>query len=303
MVFSEEFHIAFINKELLMGYSNLKWGVILALSLSINVTNLSSALGSEEPPISPDAKPAITGKEIVTKSENINPGSDQRSKLTFHFKEKDGSERKMVMQRFWKNYRGENGVDSKVMIFQEYPPESKGSGFMGWFYRSGPKKSESWLYIPVLRKVIQLPESNNDEAFQGSDLRPGDMAVRNVEEDSHTYLGEETIDGKGYYVVESVPKAKDPFYKYGKVVKWISKDLFLKDRVDYYDESGKLFKKQTIAWSKIKDAWIWSKVDTQNVQTGVETHLDVSEIRIDTGLQDSHYSERSLKGGPASITP
>ncbi|MBI1824617.1 MAG: outer membrane lipoprotein-sorting protein [Nitrospirae bacterium] len=286
-----------------MGYSNLKWGIFLAFIFSTNLAHIPPATGAEEPPFTAEVKPGITGKEIVTKSENINPGSDQRSKLTFHFKEKDGSERKMVMQRYWKNYRGENGVDSKVMIFQEYPPESKGSGFMGWFYRSGPKKSESWLYIPVLRKVIQLPESNNDEAFQGSDLRPGDMAVRNVEEDTHTFLGEETIDGKGYYVVESVPKTKDPFYKYGKVVKWISKDLFLKDRVDYYDESGKLFKKQTIAWSKIKDAWIWSKVDTQNVQTGVETHLDVSEIRIDTGLLDSHYSDRSLKGGPPSITP
>lgn len=279
------------------------WGFLFVFFLSMNLSNIPPAAAAEESPLPADAKPGITGKEIVTKSENINPGSDQRSKLTFHFKEKDGSERKMVMQRFWKNYRGENGVDSKVMIFQEYPPESKGSGFMGWFYRSGLKKSESWLYIPVLRKVVQLPESNNDEAFQGSDLRPGDMAVRNVEDDTHTYLGDETLDGKSYYVVESVPKTKDPLYKYGKVIKWISKDSFLKERIDYYDETGKLFKKQTITWSKIKDAWIWSQVDTQNVQTGVKTHLDVSDIKIDTGLQDAHYSERSLKGGPASITP
>ena len=255
-----------------------------------------------DPALPPDLNSGITGKEIVTKSENINPGSDQSSKLTFHFREKDGSERKMVMLRFWKNYRGENGLDSKVMIFQEYPPESRGSGFMGWFYRAGPKKSESWLYIPVLRKVIQLPDSNNDEAFQGSDLRPGDMAVRSVDEDVHTFIGEEKIDDREHYIVESVPKVKDPLYKYGRVVKWISKDLFLKDRVEYFDESGKLFKTQVIKWSKMKDAWVWSRVETRNVQTGVETTLDVSDIRIDSGLQDAIYSDRSLKGGAASVT-
>ncbi|MBI1822021.1 MAG: outer membrane lipoprotein-sorting protein [Nitrospirae bacterium] len=251
--------------------------------------------------LSPESKDGITGKEIMIKAEGINPGSDQRSKLTFHFKEKDGSERKMVMQRFWKNYHGENGIDSKVVIFQEYPPETKGSGFMGWFYKTGPKKSESWLYIPILRKVIQLPETSNDEAFQGSDLRPGDMATRNVDQDTHAYLGDETVDGKNYYMVESVPREKDPFYKYGKVVKWISKDSFLKERVDYYDETGKIFKKQTISWKKIKDAWVWDKVTTFNVQTGVETNLDVSDIKIDTGLQDSQYTERTLKGGIASF--
>ncbi|MHB8482564.1 MAG: outer membrane lipoprotein-sorting protein [Nitrospiria bacterium] len=261
-----------------------------------------SSIGyAEDPLLSFDTKGGITGKEIITKSDSINPGSDQRSKLTFRFKEKDGSERKMVMQRFWKNYNGKNGIDSKVIIFQEYPPETKGSGFMGWFYNSGPKKSESWLYIPILRKVIQLPESSNDEAFQGSDLRPGDMAIRNVDQDTHTYLGEETVNGKSYYVVESVPKEKDPFYQYGKVVKWISKETFLKERVDYYDETGKLFKKQTISWKKNKDAWVWEKVTTFNVQTGVETNLDVSDVKIDTGLQDSQYTERNLKGGIASF--
>jgi hypothetical protein len=279
----------------------VKRGVVSGFMAAVFVVTFSMKGLAEESAEGPELKEGITGREIINKAENINPGSDQRSKLTFHFKEKDGSERKMIMQRFWKNYRGENGVDSKVMIFQEYPPESKGSGFMGWFYRTGPKKSEAWLYIPVLRKVIQLPDSNNDEAFQGSDLRPGDMAVRNVEEDTHTFLGEETLDGKSYYMVESVPKKKDPLYQYGKVVKWISKDLFLKDKVDFYDETGKLFKKQTISWKKQDNAWVWDKVTTVNVQTGVETHLDVSDIKIDTGIQDSHYSERNLKGGPASF--
>ena len=246
-------------------------------------------------------KQGISGREIVTKSENINPGSDQRSRLKFHFKEKDGSERKMVMQRFWKNYRGEKGVDSKVMIFQEYPPETKGSGFLGWFYKSGPKKTESWLYIPILRKVIQLPETSNDEAFQGSDLRPGDMMSRPVDADTHTFMGEETVEGKSFYVVESVPRDQDPMYKYGKVVKWIAKDSFLKSRLDYYDESGKLFKKQWVTWKQNKDAWVWEKVKTINAQTGVEINLDVADVQINTGLEDAQFTERTLKSGPSAI--
>lgn len=259
------------------------------------------AMAAENTGEAGNEKTGISGKEIVTRTENINPGSDLRARLIFHIKEKDGHERKMTMLRFWKNYHGEAGLDSKVMIFQEYPPETRGSGFLGWFYRNGPKKSDSWLYIPILRKVIQLPEANNDEAFQGSDLHPGDMMARDVEVDSHTFMGEEKIDGKNYYIVESVPRQKDPFYKYAKVVKWISKETFLKERLDYYDESGKFLKRQWISWKAIKDAWVWDKVKTNNAQTGVEIVLDVTEALINTGLEDSQFTERSLKSGPSSV--
>ncbi|MFI5303681.1 MAG: outer membrane lipoprotein-sorting protein [Nitrospiria bacterium] len=237
------------------------------------------------------------GTYIISEANKVYGGKDQQSKLTFIIKEGNGEERKLIMRRAWKNYNGEKGIDSKVLIFQEYPPETNGSSFMGWFYRPGSgKKNEAWLFIPLLKKIEQLPDANNrDEAFQDSDIKPSDMMVRPINLDDHLFLREETISNKIYEVVESTPKEKDPSYPYSKVQSWISKDQHLKEKMDYYDYEGRLQKRQLISWKKVKNASIWEKVVTSNVISSNVTTLNISDIKIDSGLEDSYFSQRTMK--------
>jgi hypothetical protein len=110
-------------------------------------------------------------------------------------------------------------------------------------------------------------------------------------------LKEEVIESRSYYVIGSDPKKPDPSYPYSKVVKWITKDDFLKERLQYYDLDGNLFKEQIITWKKIKEAWVWEKVVTTNVQTKVQTFLTISDIKVDTGLPEDLFTERSMRRG------
>src|ERR1700693_2232458 len=239
------------------------------------------------------------GKEVIARSLNVYGGDDQQSKLTFLIQDGEGEERKLVMRRAWKNFKGKNGIDPKVVIFQEYPPETSGSSFMGWFYRPGSgKKNEAWLYIPMLKKIEQLPDTENrDESFQDSDIKPSDMMARPLDLDSHRFLREETFSRKVYYVVESVPRHKDPSYPYGKAQLWISKDQNLKERVDYFDLENTLVKKQTITWKKVKNAWIWEKVLASSAVRPNTTTLNISEIKVDSGLKDDYFSQKTMKEG------
>jgi hypothetical protein len=115
---------------------------------------LISAIGIFVPAGALASDEADKGSQFIAESNKVYGGKDQQSKLTFIIKESEGEERKLIMRRAWKNYNGEKGIDSKVIIFQEYPPETNGSSFMGWFYRpSSGKKNEAWLYIPLLKKI------------------------------------------------------------------------------------------------------------------------------------------------------
>jgi outer membrane lipoprotein-sorting protein len=250
-----------------------------------------TTLGQEDP---------LTAGEIVEKAEKF-PGNDQRSKITFKIREKDGTERKLVSVRFWKNYQGKNGLDSKTLIFNEYPPDQRGSAFMSWSYRAeAGKPDEQWIYIPFIRKVTRIP-GKGDESFQGSDLKASDMTPREVNLDRHSLVREETIENKDYYVIKSSPKQNDPNYPYSKVVKWITKDNFLKERLDYYDENEILVKKQHISWKQVGKVWVWEKVVMTNSVNSNQTVLTFSDIRIGTGLSDNLFSERSMKAGLAKI--
>ncbi len=244
------------------------------------------------------SRASILASDIVQKSEDVYPGKDQTAKLTFTIKESGGGERKSVLRRYWKNYRGQSGMDFKVIVFNEYPPDAKGSSFMLWAYdpHSG-KPADRWLYIPILNKVNKLVNTVADAGIASSDLQPGDMVSRPVERDEHRFIGEEVVGNRTYYVIESTPKQPDPSYPYGKLVKWITKDTFLKERIDYYDLQGKLLKTQVTTWKPIKDAWVWEKVVITNAQTAVETYLSINDIRTNIGLEDSFFTERSMKQG------
>jgi hypothetical protein len=168
---------------------------------------------------------------------------------------------------------------------------------MGWFFRQGSgKKNEAWLYIPLLKKIEQLPDADNrDESFQDSDIKPSDMMIRPVSLDTHRFLREETISNRVYDVVESIPREKDPSFPYSKVESWISKEEHLKEKVDYFDYDGRLLKRQLISWKKIKDAWVWEKVVTSNLIRKNVTTLNISDIKIDTGLHDAYFSQQTMK--------
>lgn len=247
--------------------------------------------------MSPSLGWALTADEIATKSEEVYPGSDQQSKLTFIIRDPDGSERKVILRRYWKNLKADKELESKVLVFHEYPPDSKGTAFMVWSYKMSTSKPEDlWLYLPLLRKVQKVPE-HPDEIFSGANLRPADMIPRAPELDRHKLLKEETIENQAYYVVESTPKENTPNYPYGKLVKWITKDHFLKERIDYYDRSGSLLKKQITTWKKIANTWIWEKVILTNVQNHVQTTLSISDTEINKGLTEDLFSERTMKLG------
>lgn len=203
----------------------------------------------------------------------------------------------MVLRRYWKNYPEDPRLDSKVLVFYEYPPESRGTAFMVWTYKvSTGKPEDMWLYLPLLRKVQKVPV-HPDEIFSGANLRPADMLPRPPELDSHRLLREETIENQAYYVIESVPKRFSPHYPYSKVIKWISKDRLLKERIDYFDRKGHPLKRQIITWKRVGKAWTWEKVILENLQNGVQTRLSISEIRINTGIPDRIFTRRTMQSG------
>lgn len=266
-----------------------KYKLFLGIGMFIFVLMLSGILPSS-------GYGEMTAEQIVEKAEGVYAGQDQQSKLTFTIRETDGAERKVVLRRYWKNY-DDTAIDSKVLVFHEYPPDAKGTAFMVWTYKASAHKPEDmWIYLPILRKVQKLPE-HPDEIFSGANLKPADMVRRDATLDKHKLLREETIENQQYYVIESTPKERNSTYNYGKVVRWIKKNNFLKERVHYYSEDGTLLKTQDINWKHVKNASVWEKVVIKNVKTGVQTILSISDVEIDKGLDDKAFSERTMNAG------
>ncbi len=242
----------------------------------------------------------ITGEEVVRKCYYKYQGEDQKSKLVIILRDKNGKEKKTVNTRVWKSYHGENAIDDKMILFTEFPPDAKGMAFMRWGYTpESKKKDDLWIYLPVLRKVRRISARDIDDRFMGSDLTYSDVSIRPLEKDEHKFIKMDTIENQEYFVVESIPKEKNPFYQ--KRVTWFKKekewDNCVEARVDYYDRKGDSLKRLLVEWQKVNNAWVWKKVFVENFQTSHTTTFEITDVEINTGLPDRLFTERSLKQG------
>lgn len=240
-------------------------------------------------------KSAPTGLEIMKKARDLYLAQDQISTVTLTLREKGGAERKIVTRRLWKNYQGEEGLDSKTLFWTEFPPDNRGTGFLIWDYAIEGKPDDLWLYLPSLRQSRRMTTRDQDDAFMGSDLTFADMGQRRLDEDDHKLLGEESYQKTPCYVVESIPKEGNSIYS--KRISWVSKKDWLTLKVDYYDRKGDLLKTRTIVWQEKEGFHVYRESVVRNVQTGHSTVFAISDLKVNNGLRDEEFSERNLRRG------
>jgi len=242
-----------------------------------------------------------SGEEIVQQCDlNTDIGKDTRTTLTVTLKDADGGEQKHIYKRYWLDYKGKDQIVDKMMLFTEFPPADVGTAFMRWGFVPGAgKNAEQWLYLPSLKSMKKVSVRDPGDSFLGSDLTYEDISYRGLDEDSHKLLREEKIDGKDYYVVESVPREKDPLY--GKKIEWYGKAADWADcnkrRVEYYDTRSSLIKTQLLTWQKVGDAWLWDEVRVNNVRTGHSSLFKITKPEVNVGLEDDMFSEQVMRRG------
>ncbi|MBI1820690.1 MAG: outer membrane lipoprotein-sorting protein [Nitrospirae bacterium] len=239
--------------------------------------------------------PIMDGLEVMKKKNEAYLANDQINTVTLRLFTKEGDEKKIVTKRYWKNFAGKEGMATKTLFFTDWPPDAKGTGFLIWNYSTAGKTDDLWLYLPSLRQTRHVSSRGQDDAFMGSDLTFGDMGQRRLEEDDHKLLREEACGDETCYVVESVSKEKEGVYS--KKVHWITQKDFRTMKTEYYDRKGDLLKTQTIEWQEISKHKAWKLSTVINVQTGHKTIFEISDLKINPGLSNDIFTERTLKTG------
>ena len=241
------------------------------------------------------AKEEMSGLDIVKKWDGRPEGKDLSTRANFTLINNRGQERVRQTRRYWMDMEGKDGFDEKTIIFFDKPTDVKGTSLLNWSYKETGKDDDQWLYLPALRKIKRIASADKEKAFMGSDLTFDDMGDRQVEEDTHGLVKVEEYNGKPCYVIEMVPKEKD--YMYSKKLKWIDKTEFIDYRTDFFDRQGRFLKRQTIDWKKIGDIWVVTKMVVKNDQTGHSTVVEITDIKLNTGLSEGQFTQKEMESG------
>lgn len=235
----------------------------------------------------------LTGREIAEKVHNRPDGDTRYCEMSLTLVNKNGSKRVRELKSFAKDY----GKDRKTIMFFLYSGDVKGTGFLTWEYDQIDHDDDKWLYLPAMKKTRRISgSSSKTDYFMGTDFTYDDMGHRNTDEDTHTLLREETIDGQACWVLQSVPNTTGEIYT--RRVSWIRKDCLIPVRVEYYDKLDKLHRLLVCTDVKQIDGfWTIGQMNMKNVQTNHETNLVFKAYKYDQPVNDNIFTVNQLEKG------
>jgi hypothetical protein len=159
-------------------------------------------------------------------------------------------------------------------------------------------KSDQWIFLPALGKVRRIASSESGGSFMGTDFSYDDMSLmdRDVAEDTHTVLREETLNGAACYVIESVPKDKD--FQYSKTVSWIDKSNYRTYKQELYNKRGAVEKlMEMLGYKDVqgRDTPTQTKVSTLAAGTSTTIYMDI--VKYDDPIPEGVFTTAYLETG------
>ena len=234
----------------------------------------------------------MSGQEIMENVYYRPTGRDVQSELTMTLINSRGDQRERQIKQFIKDFGDE---EKKIMFFLS-PADVRDTSFMNWSFDQEGRDDDQWIYLPALKRVKRISSDSKSDYFMGSDFTYDDLGDRHPSKDDHRLLREEPLNGESCYVVESVPK--DPDYMYSKTVSWIVKDKWIGLKREFYDEDGDLLKVLTVkSYDEIDGYWVLLHFEMHDVQKDHTTRMQLENVQIEKGIDDSYFSERMMKRG------
>jgi type II secretory pathway pseudopilin PulG len=157
--------------------------LLAAFTLSVNAQDASAQSAG-----------AQSANAIMERAKSQNDAVTISSRSRMVITAKDGATSDRVIDQYSKD--DARGNDRAVIVFQS-PATVRGTRFLMMDNASGG--SDRWIFLPGVGKVRRIAASESGGNFMGTDFSYEDMSMmsREVDEDTHTVLREETITVDG----------------------------------------------------------------------------------------------------------
>ena len=182
--------------------------------------------------------------------------------------------------------------DKSLFVFDN-PGDVRGTAFLVHAHRADA--DDQWIYLPALRRVKRINSANRSGSFMGSEFAYEDMTPPEVEKFTYRYVRDEPCGESTCTVTERVPV--DQRSNYRRQVVWRDKDELRTRMVEYYDRKDDHLKTLNLSnYTQYLDRyWRAGEMEMVNHLTGKSTVLTWTDYEFGTGLEDSDFTQTSLR--------
>ncbi len=217
-------------------------------------------------------------------------GDDGVSEVVMKIVDKRGRERvrEFIMLRLDESDGGNQ------MFFTYFKRPSDVSRITFMVHKKPDGNDARWIYLPSVDLIKPISADDKNSSFFGSDFTYEDVSGRHWSEDNHTLLYDSTINGKGVYVIESIPI--ESYKGFARRVSYIDKESMLPLREDYFDKKDKLARRFLAEQIEDIDGIMTiSRRSMENVRKGRKTSVEFTKISYNQGITADMFTERYLR--------
>ncbi len=243
----------------------------------ITIAALVGALAGAAPAGAQDL--GLTPAQIMDKMDDaVNGPKDQSYTVTLTLTDKDGNKktREMIMLQ--------KGRDKRLVRFTS-PADQRGIAFL-----SLPNDIQ-YLYLPAFNKVRRIATSVKNSNFAGTDFTYADLEAGKW---SDKWIPSIKSQDKETTVLELTPKP-GATSDYSKQDVTIRNESFYPVRSEMYGKSGALMKvlvREDLR--QMQGYWVAMSTTMEDVKKQHTSQMVVSDLKLDTGISDSKFTERYL---------
>lgn len=213
---------------------------------------------------------------------------NKHSQLKFKARMEISNHEGNVRNRFFITYKKKVDKETKILMKFFKPRDVKGTGLLT-YRKEGAIESKQKIYLPALRRVLNIGGSDKNKSFMGSDFTNDDMGGRNIEMDQHSL---DRMEGTIAYV-KSVPVSETSLYTY--LLNKVDTDRNVILAVEYYDSNGML---KSLVNEKIDmvDGMLMPVLSQmKHHRRNSSTKLIVSDIDTTSSISDRFFGIKGLR--------
>jgi hypothetical protein len=230
----------------------------------------------------------LDGEQVLKKLEASRQAKAHQMEMGMELYSSSGDMRSRKLN----NYRQEGEVDRSLMQFTE-PADIKGTSFLLLDDQANDQE-DMYLYLPVLGSVRKISGSQKNGSFVGSDLSYNDIGIFSGANFSDNYQAEITAEDDK--IIELHLEIIDPDIDYSYAKMWVRKDLWLGEKIEYYDQQEELIKVINLSdFDEIDGNRLARRIEVENVQKKSRTILKMLEVEFDPELDPNIFTTRYLQ--------
>ena len=230
----------------------------------------------------------LSGPDIIEKVNDLLNVETSHAKSKMTILTSSGQKRTFVYESWSKN-KGE-----KTLMRYLEPSRAKGQATLML-----NNADDIWMFFPRTQRVRKLATHAKKQKMEGSDFSYEDMGGGDsfIDDFNASRLKDEKAEGYECYTVELTRK-EEADVSYSRLVIWVIKENFVPLVIDYYDEDDPSYHLKRLVQSEIKtidSIPTAMKMVMINKNDNTQTEMEILEVEYNIPLDDSMFTERSLK--------